>query len=125
MSVEPQPNIGDQIVRFMNKFAEEAGRAIIEWAERNRAALEALGEFVSRPEVRAALEQYRTRGARREYRPCHCLCGKTHPADSGICDMDAVTTRHYDTELIGPVDVPLCAPCAAAQFVAEIPGADN
>ena len=109
MSEEPQPNIGDQIVQFINQLAEGAGRAITEWAE-----------FVSRPEVRAALERYRATGTLREMRPCHCLCGKTHPADEGICDMDAVTTRHYDTELLGPVDVPLCTPCAVAQGLRDL-----
>ena len=36
MSEEPQPNIGDQIVQFINQLAEGAGRAITEWAQRNR-----------------------------------------------------------------------------------------
>jgi hypothetical protein len=40
--------------------------------------------------------------------------------DEGVCDGEMVTTRHYDTELTGPVDVPLCAPCAAAQFLEEL-----
>jgi hypothetical protein len=34
--------------------------------------------------------------------------------------MEAVTTRHFDSPTVGPVDVPICAPCAAAQFLAEL-----
>jgi hypothetical protein len=58
--------------------------------------------------------------ARRHRQRCHCLCGRAHPADVGVCDGEMVTTRHYDTESLGPVDVPLCAPCAAAQFLEEM-----
>jgi hypothetical protein len=58
--------------------------------------------------------------ARRHRQRCLCLCGRAHPADKGVCDGEMVTTRHYDTELTGPVDVPLCAPCAAAQFLTEM-----
>jgi hypothetical protein len=47
--------------------------------------------------------------------PCHCLCTVAHPGEPGICQASrAVTSRRYDSELVGPVDVPLCGPCAAA-----------
>ena len=47
--------------------------------------------------------------------PCHCLCQVAHPGRAGICQAEAaVTTRRFVTVLLGPVDVPLCAPCAAA-----------
>jgi hypothetical protein len=40
-----------------------------------------------------------------------------HPGDPGICEvLQPVTARHYDSAY-GPVDVPLCAPCAVAQGV--------
>lgn len=58
--------------------------------------------------------------ARRHRQRCLCLCGRAHPADEGVCDGEQVTTRHYESVLAGPVDVPLCAPCAAAQFLAEM-----
>ena len=115
-----QPQIGDRIVQSINQFAETAGRAIIEWVERNRPALEALAEFVSDPEVRAILERARTASRYQTQRPCHCLCVTTHPDDAGICDGDGVTARHFDTPSIGPVDVPLCAPCAVAQGLRDL-----
>jgi hypothetical protein len=59
------------------------------------------------------------------HKPCHCLCGKIHPDEMGVCDMNAVTIRHYETQLFGPVDVPLCAPCAVAAGVAELAAAEG
>ena len=41
--------------------------------------------------------------------------------DVGVCDNDAVITRRFAAGLGGEVDVPLCAPCAVAQGVAEMP----
>jgi hypothetical protein len=38
----------------------------------------------------------------------------------GICSTGAVTSRRYDSPELGPVDVPLCAPCAGAQGI-EVP----
>jgi hypothetical protein len=56
-----------------------------------------------------------------EYRACHCLCALTHPDDKGICDVfSPVTTRRYHTDLLGVVDVPVCAPCMAAACAADI-----
>jgi hypothetical protein len=108
--------------------AFELARAMIDafsvaaeaWLEQQRPAFEALGGLAQDPQVRAYMEA-RQRGEIPDPRPCHCLCAKTHPGDKGICEVfEAVTTRHYETELLGPVDVPLCAPCAAAQFLAEV-----
>jgi hypothetical protein len=97
---------------------QEAGRVIGEWLEGMRPAFEQLTEIANRPEVRAAVERRAPLPARR---PCHCLCGKTHPADKGICEGgSAVTTRRFETALTGPVDVPLCAPCAVAQGITEM-----
>ncbi len=45
-----------------------------------------------------------------------CPCGQAHPDDMGVCDGRAVMTRQ-----LGDVDVRLCAPCAVAQGVAELP----
>jgi len=55
------------------------------------------------------------------YNPCHCLCSEAHPADRGICEAEnAVIARRFETELLGSVDVPLCAPCCVAQGVTEL-----
>lgn len=90
-----------------------------EWLERMRPSLERLAEIAARPEVREALE--RARSLPRP-RPCYCYCPRMHPADKGACDGEGVTTRRFTTEMTGPVDVSLCAPCAVAQGLTELAG---
>jgi hypothetical protein len=54
-------------------------------------------------------------------RPCYCPCARLHPDDEGICETTrAVITRRFVSDLTGPVDVPLCAPCAVALGLAEL-----
>ncbi len=92
---------------------EAAAAAMGEWAQRVAAATaDAVGKLD--PAVRAAAEAARAAlfWGRRD---CHCLCAEAHPDDMGVCDGDAVMTRR-----LGEVDVPLCAPCAVAQGVAEL-----
>jgi hypothetical protein len=112
------------LFEFANAAIEAFARAAETWLEQQRPFFEALGRLAQDPQVLAYAEE-RGRGlvlAQADvYRSCHCLCAKTHPAEKGICEtFRPVTTRHYETELLGPVDVPLCAPCAAAQFIAEV-----
>lgn len=108
---------------FVRQTIDAFKPAIEAWAQQNRPALEALAKAAQDPRVRAYIEA-RKRGEIPEPRPCHCLCGKTHPADKGICEaFSAVTTRRFGSPLTGLVDVPLCAPCAAAQGITELEAA--
>ncbi len=94
---------------------------VAEWAERTAAVTsEAFHKLASDPAIRAVLEGWRITvvWARRD---CECSCARSHPDDAGICDKDAVITRRLTTDLDGDVEVPLCAPCAVAQGVAELP----
>jgi hypothetical protein len=78
-----------------------------------RPAVVALAEVANRPEVRAVIE--RAEKVLR-HRPCLCFCLKAHPADRGVCELfDAVITDVYSSDLLGDIEVPLCAPCAAAR----------
>ena len=67
------------------------------------------------PAIRAAVEAGRT-ALSGDWRACRCQCGSAHPDDRGVCDGRAVLTRR-----VGQADVRLCAPCAVAQGVAEMP----
>ncbi len=67
------------------------------------------------PAVRAALEAARAAVAG-NWGACQCPCDTAHPQDKDVCDGSAVLTRR-----LGETDVPLCAPCAVAQGVAEMP----
>ena len=89
------------------------GQAIASALERMRPAFDALADAADRPEVRAVFERAEKVMRRR---PCLCFCSRAHPADRGICEVfDAVITGQFSSDLLGDVDVPLCAPCAAAR----------
>lgn len=93
---------------------QAAVAAVGEWRQRvGEATTEALGKLD--PALRAAVEAGRA-ALTGEWRACHCPCRAAHPDDKGVCDGRAVLTRR-----LGDVDVSLCAPCAVAQGVAEMP----
>ena len=104
----------------MAEVGRRVGQAMTEALERVRPALDALAEVANRPEVRAMLERAEKVMRRR---PCLCYCSRAHPADRGVCEMfDAVITGQYSSDLLGQLDVPLCAPCAAARAAHEFAG---
>jgi len=111
---------GESPVRLFAAAWEAATGVVAEWAEQTAAvAREAFHKLAGDPAVRAAVESWRIVlvWGRRD---CGCLCARSHPDDMGVCDSHAVITRRLTTELDGDVDVPLCAPCAVAQGVAEL-----
>lgn len=102
----------------MAELGRRFGQALTDAMERLRPAYDALADVAKRPEVRAVIE--RTEKVMRR-RPCLCLCTRAHPDDRSICEvLDAVITGQYSSDLLGDVDVPLCAPCAAARAVREL-----
>jgi hypothetical protein len=93
---------------------QAATAALGKWRKQVTAATaEALDELD--PAVRAALEAARAAFAGNR-RTCQCPCATAHPQDKDVCDDNAILTRRLDD-----ADVPLCAPCAVAQGVAEMP----
>lgn len=111
-----EPELADRLAEVGRKV----GLAVTDALERIRPAVAAAREVASRPEVRAVRERAEKLLRRR---PCLCFCARTHPADVGICEpFDAVITRPYSSDLLGEVDVPLCAPCAAARAAREFSG---
>ena len=105
----------DNPVRALVAAWEAATGVVAEWAEQTAVVTrEAWQKLASDPAVRAAWESWRivlvwTR------QDCECSCARAHPDDIGVCDNHAVIKRRLN----GDVDVPLCAPCAVAQGVAE------
>ena len=88
--------------------------ALDEWRQRvTEATTEALGKLD--PAVRAAMEAGRNVFTG-DWSPCYCPCSTAHPDDRGVCDGHGILTRR-----LGEADVLLCAPCAVAQGVAEMP----
>ncbi len=111
---------GNDLARQFAAAWGAAAAKLGEWAERMAAATAgAVDKLASDPAIRAAFEAGRpayipVRG------PCQCPCREAHPDDVRVCDDNAVITRRLALGLLGGVDVPLCAPCAVAQGVAEL-----
>ena len=113
---------GDSPVRQLAAAWQAARAVAAEWAGRTAAVTaESVQRLTADPAIRAVLETWRvTVGWPR--RDCECVCAETHPDDMGMCDHRAVITRQVSTSgWGGPLEVPLCAPCAVAQGVAELP----
>ena len=111
----------DSPLRQLAAAWQAATAAAAEWAERTAAVTaEAFGKLTSDPAIRAAMETWRVAVVWQQ-RDCECLCAISHPDDVGVCDHRAVITRRLDAGRGGGMDVALCAPCAVAQGVAEMP----
>jgi hypothetical protein len=109
-----------ELADTLAEVGRRVGQAMTDALERMRPAFDALAEVANRPEVRAVID--RAEKAMRR-RPCLCFCSRAHPADRGVCEVfDAVITGRYSSDLLGDVDVPLCAPCAAARAANEFAG---
>jgi hypothetical protein len=109
--------MGDYADNPARQFAaawRAAAAALGQWRQEVGAATaEALDKLD--PAVRAALEAARAALAG-NWGACQCPCATAHPQDTGVCDGSAVLTRR-----LGEADTPVCAPCAVAQGVAEMP----
>lgn len=108
-------------VRQLAAACRAASAVAAEWAQRTAAVTaEAFRKLTSDPAIRAAMETWRI-AVLWPQQDCACPCAESHPDDQGVCDHRAVITRRLSTAKDGAVDVPLCAPCAVAQGVAEMP----
>jgi hypothetical protein len=93
---------------------QAATAALGEWRQQVSAATsDAMNKLD--PAIRAAVEAGRS-ALSGDWRACRCQCGTAHPDDKGVCDGRAVLTRR-----VGQAGVRLCAPCAVAKGVGEMP----
>jgi hypothetical protein len=100
---------------------EAASAVVAEWAEQTaEVTSEAFRKLTNDPAIRAVMERWRTTVVFTR-RNCECSCARSHPDDVGICDNRAVITRQVSMGSGGNPEIPLCAPCAVAQGVAELP----
>jgi hypothetical protein len=112
---------GDSPVRQFVAAWHAATAVAAEWAERTAAVTaEAFRKLTSDPAFRAVGQVWRDLAGWPQ-RDCECSCADAHPEDIGVCDQRAVITRRLPAGRDGTVDVPICAPCAVAQGVAELP----
>ena len=96
------------------KAWQAAAGVLGQWREQVSAATSEAVDKLD-PVARAALDALRAALAG-DWGACQCPCATAHPQDKDVCDHSAVLTRR-----LGDDDVPLCAPCAVAQGVAEMP----
>lgn len=118
---EPMQDREDPIQQLIAAW-NTASAAVVKWVERTAAGVgDAVNDAINKldPAVRSRLESWGLI-PHRDLGPCQCLCATKHPEDVGVCDGEAVITRRHTTDSDGDVDVPLCAPCATAQGLAEI-----
>lgn len=102
------------------EVGRKVGQAITDALERMRPASDAVAEVFRRPEVQAFFQRA-DKALRR--RPCLCFCLHAHPDDRRICEtFDAVVTGQHSSDFLGDIQVPLCAPCAAARAAREFSG---
>jgi hypothetical protein len=101
---------------FADALAEagrKVGQAMDDALDRMQPVFDAVADVANRAEVRTVLERAQQVLS---VRPCLCMCSRAHPDDHGICQkLDAVVTGQLGTGFLADLDVPLCAPCAAAR----------
>jgi hypothetical protein len=113
---------GDGPVQKFIAAWEAAATVAAQWAEQtSAAATDTFRKLTKDPAIAAVLETWRV-GPVWARRYCGCPCVRSHPDDPEVCDGHAVITRRLATDRDGEVDMPLCAPCAVAQGVAEQAG---
>ncbi len=106
----------DDLARQLSAACQAAAGVLGEWAKRMAAdTADAFGKLTRDPSIRAAVETGRA-FLGQDRLDCQCVCSRAHPDDPGVCDHNAVTWRRLDD-----VEVPLCAPCAVAQGISELP----
>ena len=96
------------------KAWQAAATALDQWREQVTAATSEAMDKLD-PVARAAVDALRAALAG-DWGACQCPCATAHPKDKDVCDHSAVLTRRLSND-----DVPLCAPCAVAQGMAEMP----
>jgi hypothetical protein len=112
---------GQSLVRQLAAAGQAAAAVAAEWAERAAAVTaDSLRKLTGDPAVRELLETMRG-AAPWMTRDCECPCASSHPDDVGVCDHRAVLIRNLPGATHGQAEVLLCAPCAVAQGVAEMP----
>ena len=110
---------GDNLAQQIAAAGGAVANVFGEWATRiAEATTEAIEKLGKDPAIRAAVRASRPTFVWSR-RACECPCAVAHPHDVGVCDHEAVVTRPVTSDLSGPVDVQLCAPCATAQGVEE------
>jgi hypothetical protein len=112
MGDEPDLTPEQRIRAAVEHTVEMAGRWMEDTWKAAQPFLKGLERLGTDPEIQARV-RWRAEEDRAMIAPaCRCACEKVHPG-ALVCDVKAVTSIRHSSDPSGPVDVPVCAPCAA------------
>jgi hypothetical protein len=112
MSEQPDP--AERILAALDGMADAVGKALGDVAEHLKPFVESMRRLAADPLVQVEVRRRQLMRALGLPVPsgCHCLCAVAHPG-APVCDGEPVTTSIRRVELLGDIQVPTCAPCAA------------
>jgi hypothetical protein len=112
MSEDPELTPEERFLAAIDRTVEAVSRWMADTRESLQPFLKALGKLTGDPDMQARVRERAEEDGSIVTFACDCQCAEIHP-DAQVCDLKAVTTiRRYSGES-GPVEVRVCAPCAA------------
>jgi hypothetical protein len=112
MSDEPELTPEERFLAAIDRTAEAVGRWMADTRESLQPFLKALAKVTGDPAMQARVRERAEEDGTIVTFACACRCAEIHP-DARVCDLKAVTTIRSYFDETGPVDVRVCAPCAA------------
>jgi hypothetical protein len=112
MSEDPELTPEERFLAAVDRTVEAVGQWMADAKESLQPFLKALEKLAGDPGRQARVRERAEEDGTIVSFACACVCAEIHP-DAEVCDLKAVTTiRRYSDET-GPIDVRVCAPCAA------------
>lgn len=112
MSDEPDPTPEERFQAALDRMSEVVAKWMTDGWEAVQPFLKAVEKFASDPEVQARLRRRAQEDGAFVAPACRCQCAAVHP-DAQVCDARAVTAVRQYSDRTRPINIPVCAPCAA------------
>jgi hypothetical protein len=111
MSDEPELTPEERFLAAIDRTAEAVGKWMADTKESLQPFLTTLARLTG-PDMQARVRERAEEDGTIVTFACDCRCAEIHP-DAQVCDLKAVTTIRRRSDETDPVDVRVCAPCAA------------
>jgi hypothetical protein len=111
MSDDPELTPEERLLAAIDRTVDAVGNWMADTRESLQPFLKALQRLAG-DDVQARVRERAEEDGTIVTFACDCLCAEIHP-DAQVCDLKAVTTIRRRSGGTGPVDVRVCAPCAA------------
>lgn len=112
MGDEPDQTPEERVRAAVEHTVEMAGKWIADTWDAVQSLVKGLERLGTDPEVQARVRWHAEEDRAMVAPACQCRCEKVHPG-ARVCDVKGVTTIRRSSDPSGPVDIPVCAPCAA------------